>query len=144
MMMISIQSFGNHILFSFSDNLQSQWNASNIKEEVKDDVDSKDTPELLQANAQLIEQLKNVQNERLSSTPPPHFSHVIKPSDKELELAQNIQNNLIEMVGQLKPGQVIAKDSNLKFEAFLNISKFSGCTRKCRAQCFGSSRHRGN
>ena len=68
-----------------SDNLQSQWNASNIKEEVKDDVDSKDTPELLQANAQLIEQLKNVQNERLSSTPPPHFSHVIKPSDKEYE-----------------------------------------------------------
>ena len=119
MMMISIQSFGNHILFSFSDNLQSQWNATNIKEEVKDDVDSKDTPELLQANAQLIEQLKNVQNERLSSTPPPHFSHVIKPSDKELELAQNIQNNLIEMVGQLKPGQVIAK-SYLNLNDFLN------------------------
>ena len=110
MMMSSNQCFCNHISFSFSDNLQSQWNASNIKEEVKDDVDSKDTPELLQANAQLIEQLKNVQNERLSSTPPPHFSHVIKPSDKELELAQNIQNNLIEMVGQLKPGQVIAKN----------------------------------
>ena len=139
MMMISNQSFCNHISFSFSDNLQSQWNASNIKEEVKDDVDSKDTPELLQANAQLIEQLKNVQNERLSSTPPPHFSHVIKPSDKELELAQNIQNNLIEMVGQLKPGQVIAK--NFCFEAFLNISKISGCTRKCCTQCFGSSRH---
>ena len=122
--------------------MQSQWNASNIKEEVKEDVDSKDTPELLQANAQLIEQLKNVQNERLSSTPPPHFSHVIKPSDKELELAQNIQNNLIEMVGQLKPGQVISK-SYLKFSAFFNTSKFAGCTRKCCTQCFGSSSNRG-
>ena len=118
-MMGRLQSFCIQISFWFLDNLQSQWNASNIKEEVKDDVDSKDTPELLQANAQLIEQLKNVQNERLSSTPPPHFSHVIKPSDKELELAQNIQNNLIEMVGQLKPGQVIAK-SYLNLNDFLN------------------------
>ena len=118
-MMCRLQSFCIQISFWFLDNLQSQWNASNIKEEVKDDVDSKDTPELLQANAQLIEQLKNVQNERLSSTPPPHFSHVIKPSDKELELAQNIQNNLIEMVGQLKPGQVIAK-SYLNLNDFLN------------------------
>ena len=84
--------------------MQHHW--SGIKEE-----DTKDTPELLQANAQLIEQLKNVQSERLSSTPPPHVSHITKPSDKELELAHNIQNNLLEMVGQLKPGQVIPENA---------------------------------
>merc|ERR1712241_914184 len=63
--------------------------------------------ELLQTNAQLIDQLKNVQNERLSGTPPPHFSQLQKPNDKEIELAANIQNNLVEMVGQVKPNQVL-------------------------------------
>merc|ERR1712066_777526 len=102
----SLQDDG--IDMSFLDNLQKFW--SGVKEEGKDE-DSKDTPELLQANAQLIEQLKNVQSERLSSTPPPHFSHIIKPSDKELELASNIQSNLVEMVGQLKPGQVVPENA---------------------------------
>ena len=71
---------------SFLDNLQRTWPTSGIKEEIKEEDDSKDTPQLLQANAQLIEQLKNVQNDRLSATPPPHVSHIIKPSDKELDL----------------------------------------------------------
>ena len=48
-----------------------------------------------------------VQNERLSGTPPPHFSQLQKPNDKEIELAANIQNNLVEMVGQVKPNQVL-------------------------------------
>ena len=96
---------------SFLDNLQRTWPASGIKEEIKEEDDSKDTPQLLQANAQLIEQLKNVQNDRLSATPPPHVSHIIKPSDKELDLAHNIQNNLVEMVGQLKPGQVVPENA---------------------------------
>ena len=96
---------------SFLDNLQKTWPAASvIKEEIKEE-DSKDTPQLLQANAQLIEQLKNVQNDRLSATPPPHVSHITKPSDKELDLAHNIQNNLVEMVGQLKPGQVVPENA---------------------------------
>merc|ERR1712048_619198 len=63
--------------------------------------------ELLQTNAQLIDQLKIVQNERLSGTPPPHFSQLQKPTEKETELAANIQSNLVEMVGQVKPNQVL-------------------------------------
>ena len=71
--------------------------------------DSKPTEalELLQANAQLIDQLKIVQNERLSGTPPAHFSQLQKPTEKETELAANIQSNLVEMVGQVKPNQVL-------------------------------------
>merc|ERR1712141_793084 len=105
----SLQDEG--IDMSFLDNLQRTWPASGIKEEIKEEDDSKDTPQLLQANAQLIEQLKNVQNDRLSATPPPHVSHIIKPSDKELDLAHNIQNNLVEMVGQLKPGQAVPENA---------------------------------
>ena len=111
----SLQDEG--IDMSFLDNLQKSWSAVSasgiIKEEIKEEVnlDSKDTPQLLLANAQLIEQLKNVQNDRLSATPPPHVSHITKPSDKELDLAHNIQNNLVEMVGQLKPGQVVPENA---------------------------------
>lgn len=86
---------------SFIDNLQQFYNDS-IKKEPEDCKNG----ELLQANAQLIDQLKNVQSERLSATPPMHFSQVQKPGEKEMELATNIQNNLVEMVGQLKPNQL--------------------------------------
>ena len=65
--------------------------------EVKTEDIKQENLELLQTNAQLIDQLKMVQNERLSGTPPSHFSQLQKPTDKEIELAANIQNNLVEM-----------------------------------------------
>ena len=75
--------------------------------EVKTEDIKQENLELLQTNAQLIDQLKMVQNERLSGTPPSHFSQLQKPTDKEIELAANIQNNLVEMVGQVKPNQIL-------------------------------------
>ena len=67
------------------------------------------TPDsMLQSNADLIDQLKNVQNDRLSGPPPAHFSQMPKASEKEVELAKNIQTNLVDMVSQLKPSSVIA------------------------------------
>merc|ERR1719340_443019 len=95
---------------SFLDTLQKYCDDQNVMGST--DIKTEDTKppeglELLQTNAQLIDQLKIVQNERLSGTPPPHFSQLQKPTEKETELAANIQSNLVEMVGQVKPNQVL-------------------------------------
>ena len=98
----SLQEDG--IDMSFIDSLQKQYNESNIKQE---EETSTDNLELLSANAQLIDQLKNIQSERLSGTPPMHLSQLAKPDAKEIELAKDIQNNLVNMVGQIKPNQIV-------------------------------------
>merc|ERR1712141_659771 len=95
---------------SFLDTLQKYCDDQNVMGST--DIKTEDTKppeglELLQTNAQLIDQLKIVQNERLKGTPPPHFSQLQKPTEKETELAANIQSNLVEMVGQVKPNQVL-------------------------------------
>ena len=100
----SLQEDG--IDMSFLDTLQEQYNAV---EKVKQEEPSGEGTELLNANAQLIEQLKTLQNERLTATPPPHFSQLAKPNEKETELANSIQSNLVEMVGHFKPNQVISE-----------------------------------
>merc|ERR1719438_648053 len=74
----SLQDDG--IDMSFLDNLQKQYGENNIKQE----EETVDNLELLRANAQLIDQLKNIQSERLSATPPPHFSQLPKPNEKEV------------------------------------------------------------
>jgi len=92
---------------SFLESLQKYNDQSTDLIEVKTEDIKQENLELLQTNAQLIDQLKMVQNERLSGTPPSHFSQLQKPTDKEIELAANIQNNLVEMVGQVKPNQIL-------------------------------------
>merc|ERR1712141_401343 len=66
---------------------------------------------MLEANADLIDQLKSVQNERLSSAPPQHFSQMPKAGEKEVELASSIQANLVDMVSQVKPSVVLPEAS---------------------------------
>jgi bromodomain-containing protein 7/9 len=102
----SLQEDG--IDMTFLDQLQKDFNSIKEEEEVVEVKEEKpEGPELLQYNAQLIEQLKKVQTDRLSAAPPTHFSQIQKPGDKELELASNIQCNLIEMAGQLKPENIV-------------------------------------
>jgi len=66
---------------------------------------------MLETNADLIDQLKNVQNDRLSGTPPQHFSQMPKANEKEMELASSIQKNLVNMVAQVKPSVVLPEAS---------------------------------
>ena len=66
---------------------------------------------MLEANADLIDQLKHVQNDRLSGPPPQHFSQMPKASEKEVELAKSIQTNLADMVSQVKPSVVLPETS---------------------------------
>merc|ERR1712045_94457 len=80
---------------SFLDSLQKYTDEQNKgSAEVKTEDIKQESLELLQTNAQLIDQLKMVQHERLSGTPPPHFYQLQKPTEKEIELAANIQSNL--------------------------------------------------
>lgn len=73
--------------------------------------EAKKPENMLEANADLIDQLKSVQNDRLSSTPPQHFSQMPKAGEKEVELASSIQANLVDMVSQVKPSVVLPEAS---------------------------------
>jgi len=72
-----------------------------------DDKTSKELQNTIQKNAQLINELKEVQNERLTSTPPVHFSNMTKPNEREQELASVIRSNLVEMAGKVRPHNII-------------------------------------
>ena len=74
-----------------------------------DEKTSKDLQDKIQKNAELIQELKDVQNERLSSTPPVHFSNISKPNDREQELASVIRTNLVEMAGKVKPHHITSE-----------------------------------
>ena len=52
-----------------------------------------------------------MQNERLTSTPPVHFSNMAKPNEREQELASVIRCNLVEMAGKVKPHNIISETS---------------------------------
>jgi len=69
---------------------------------------SKELQDTIQKNAELIQELKDVQNERLTSTPPVHFSNITKPNEREQELASVIRSNLVEMAEKVKPHQIIS------------------------------------
>ena len=66
--------------------------AKKPKEETDAQQPQPPTPEeMLSKTASLLEELKRVQHERLSSTPPQHFSSIPKAGEKECKLA-SIQN----------------------------------------------------
>lgn len=73
-----------------------------------DEKTSKELQDTIQKNAELIQELKDAQNERLTSTPPVHFSNMTKPNEREQELASVIRSNLVEMAGKVKPHQIIS------------------------------------
>jgi len=74
-----------------------------------DENTSKELQETIQKNAALIQELKDAQNERLTSTPPVHFSNMTKPNDREQELASVIRSNLVEMAGKVNPHHIVAE-----------------------------------
>ncbi len=83
-----------------------------IKDEPRDPADeniSNDLENLMQENAQLLETLKTVQNDRLGSPPPPggNLGQIGPPSDREMEIANKIRSNLVEVAKQMRPGQVM-------------------------------------
>lgn len=93
---------------SFLDNLKTEYNETlKIKEE-EPEIDPKVQ---LEATAQLIQQLRDVQHERLSQAPPQHFSSIPKPSEKELNIASQVQKNLSTLAKQVKPENIVPDES---------------------------------
>lgn len=58
----------------------------------------------LESNFSLIEQLHQVQNDRLSAPSPMHLSHIQHPSSDEIQLANQITANISDIAKQLPPG----------------------------------------
>ena len=86
---------------SFLDGLKSEFEKRN----------SGTIDEQLEANASLLENLKETQTKRLSQPPPAHFAHLPAPGESELALANKVRENLRRMTSVLPPEQVISQDS---------------------------------
>jgi hypothetical protein len=78
---------------------------------MKADLEEMDRLEGLTDTAELLNELKKVQLERLSASLPVHFSQILQPNEQEMSLVSQIQTNLVEMAGQVKPGDVVPQDS---------------------------------
>ncbi|CAO1395505.1 unnamed protein product [Diamesa tonsa] len=71
--------------------------ASQMKNDVQDQ---------LNVNTTLIEQLHQVQHERLSAPLPQHLSLIQQPSKKEIQLADQITTNLTDIAKKLPPSAI--------------------------------------
>ncbi|XP_071973792.1 bromodomain-containing protein 7 [Engystomops pustulosus] len=56
----------------------------------------------------LIRELQEVQNDRLSTKPPPNMVCLLAPSTKELQIAEKVNENLKELAQQVNPGDVVS------------------------------------
>ncbi|KAG9341948.1 hypothetical protein JZ751_018265 [Albula glossodonta] len=54
----------------------------------------------------LLKELQEVQNERLSTKPPPNIICLLAPSAKELQLAERVTGNLSNLASQVTPGDI--------------------------------------
>ena len=96
----SLRSLENDgIDMSFLGDLQKQYN---------DSIDVK-----LDATAGMIENLRNVQHERLSSVSSSNLGDVRGPGEKERELAGAVQGHLMDMVGGVRPRELGITGGNI-------------------------------
>ncbi|XP_035251391.1 bromodomain-containing protein 7 isoform X2 [Anguilla anguilla] len=54
----------------------------------------------------LLRELQEVQNERLSTKPPPNIICLLAPSARELQLAEKVTENLAHLASQVNPGDI--------------------------------------
>ena len=80
---------------SFLDSLRGKYETElKVEEESAKTKEETPTPEdMLSKTASLLEELRRVQHERLSSTPPQHFSSMPKAGEKECKLASILEFN---------------------------------------------------
>ena len=96
----SLKSLENDgIDMSFLGDLQKQYN---------DSIDVK-----LDTTAGMIENLRNVQHERLSSVSSSNLGDVRGPGEKERELAGAVQGGLADMVASLRPRDLVNPNTSM-------------------------------
>ncbi|XP_076449802.1 bromodomain-containing protein 7-like isoform X2 [Babylonia areolata] len=65
----------------------------------------------LNRTAEMIEDLQQAQNSRLSQNPPAHLSHLPGPSDREMELASKVTEGLVSLSRTAAPGDLVSVNS---------------------------------
>lgn len=73
----------------------------------KEVEDQKQTQAQLNHTGGLLENLQQVQSDRLSTAPPPHLSQVMQPSVTEQQLAEKITENLTDLAKRVPPAAVV-------------------------------------
>ncbi|MGH0133137.1 UNVERIFIED_CONTAM: hypothetical protein FKN15_061287 [Acipenser sinensis] len=71
--------------------------------------DSKESEQFqrkLDETTQLLRELQEVQNERLSAKPPPNIICLLAPTVKEIQLAEKVTGNLKHLASQVTPGDI--------------------------------------
>ncbi|RXM34615.1 Bromodomain-containing protein 7 [Acipenser ruthenus] len=71
--------------------------------------DSKESEQFqrkLDETTQLLQELQEVQNERLSAKPPPNIICLLAPTVKEIQLAEKVTGNLTHLASQVTPGDI--------------------------------------
>lgn len=82
----------------------------NLEEELKFTEDSATLQNRLDDTSQLLNNLQQVQHERLSAQPPAHLTSIPKPKDNEVTLAEKITENLTEISKKLPPSAIAPVD----------------------------------
>ncbi|KAG1714070.1 Bromodomain-containing protein 9 [Nymphon striatum] len=83
--------------------LEEELQATNEKSNSSDfeNLDDSEVQKKLDRNAKLLQDLNNLQNERLSQKLPSHLSHIAPASEREVQLALQVQDQLKELAMQV-------------------------------------------
>ncbi|XP_075044957.1 bromodomain-containing protein 7 [Mixophyes fleayi] len=77
-------------------------------DETFDSEEAKTFQKKLDETTKLLWELQEVQNERLSTKPPPNMVCLLAPSTKEVQIADKVNENLKELAQRVNPGDVVS------------------------------------
>ncbi|CAI9588259.1 unnamed protein product [Staurois parvus] len=77
-------------------------------EEAFDSEEAEKFQRKLDETTRLLWELQEVQNERLSTKPPPNMVCLLAPSVKEVQIADKVNENLKELTQQVHPGDIVS------------------------------------
>ncbi|XP_056382332.1 bromodomain-containing protein 7 isoform X2 [Hyla sarda] len=91
-----------------SDDFVSLKSVLGIFDETLDNEEAEKIQRKLDETTVLIRELQEVQNDRLSTKPPPNMICLLAPSAKELQIAGKVNENLKELAHQVPPGDIVS------------------------------------
>ncbi|KAM8945915.1 bromodomain-containing protein 7 [Pelodytes ibericus] len=77
-------------------------------DETFDSAEAESFQKKLDETTKLLCELQEVQNERLSTKPPPNMVCLLAPSAKEIQLAESVNENLKHLAQQVQPGDIVS------------------------------------
>ncbi|NP_001082592.1 bromodomain-containing protein 7 [Xenopus laevis] len=79
-----------------------------IFDEVLDSEEAEKIQQKLDETTRLLQELQEVQYDRLSTKPPPNMVCLLAPSAKELQIAERVNDNLKLLAQQVQPGDIVS------------------------------------